>query len=98
MEPEERRLNPDYTIADGGKSIRAVQKAAWGDKPCHGDLWHIFQQGEALDRHLTRKVQGTTTRRMELESLMEKAKMKGEGHKFSFKLGRARQAEEKATR
>ena len=33
---------------------------------------------------------------MELESLMEKAKMKGEGYKFSFKLGRARQAEEKA--
>jgi hypothetical protein len=27
---------------------------------------------------------------------MEKAKIKGEGHKFSFKLGRARQAEEKA--
>ena len=27
---------------------------------------------------------------------MEKAKMKGEGYKFSFKLGIARQAEEKA--
>jgi hypothetical protein len=96
LEAEERGLNPEYTIADGAKGIRAGQKAAWGDKPCHGDLWHIFEQGEALCRHLTQKAQGTTTRRMELESLMEKAKMKGEGYKFSFKLGRARQTEEKA--
>lgn len=44
---EERGLNPEDTIADGGKGIRAVQKAAWGDKPCHGDLWHIFEPGEA---------------------------------------------------
>jgi hypothetical protein len=33
---------------------------------------------------------------MELEAKMEKAKMKGEGYKLSFKLGMARQAEEKA--
>lgn len=96
LEAEERGLNPEYTIADGGKGIRAGQKAAWGDKPCHGDLWHIFDQGEALCRHLTKKVQGATTRRRELESQMEKAKMKGEGNKFSFKLVRVRQAEEKA--
>ena len=36
LEAEERGLNPEYTIADGGKGIRAGQKAAWGDKPCHG--------------------------------------------------------------
>ena len=96
LQAEERGLNPEYTIADGGKGIRAGQKAAWGDKPCHGDLWHLFEQGEALCRHLTKKAQGTTMRRIELESQMEKAKMKGEGHKVSFKLGRARQAEEKA--
>lgn len=96
LEAEERGLNPKYTIADGGKGIRAGQKAAWGDKPCHGDLWHIVEQGEALCRHLTQKAKGATTRRMELESQMEKAKIKGKGNKFSTKLGRARQAEEKA--
>jgi hypothetical protein len=96
LEAEERGLNPEYTIADGGKGIRAGQKAAWGDKPCHGDLWHIVEQGEALCRYLTQKAQGATTKRRELEAKMEKAKIKGEGHKFSFKLGRARQAEEKA--
>ena len=61
-----------------------------------GDQVEEFEQGEALVRHLTRKAQATTTSRMELESLIEKAKMKGEGHKFSFKLGRVPQAEEKA--
>jgi hypothetical protein len=96
LEAEGRGLNPKYTIADGGKGIRAGQKAAWGEKPCHGDIWHIVDQGEALCRYLTQKAQGATTRRIELESLMDKAKMKGEGYKFSFKLGRARQAEEKA--
>jgi len=65
LEAEERGLNPECTIADGGKGIRAGQKAAWGDKPCHGDLWHIFDQGEALCRHLTKKAQGATTRREE---------------------------------
>ena len=42
LEAEEQGLNPDYTIADAGVGIRAGQKAAWGDKPCHGDVWHIF--------------------------------------------------------
>jgi hypothetical protein len=41
LEAEAQGLNPDYTIADAGKGIRAGQKAAWGDKPCHGDVWHI---------------------------------------------------------
>lgn len=96
LEAEDRGLNPEYTIADGGKGIRAGQKAAWGDKPCHGDLWHIFEQGESLCRHLTQKAQGATTRREELESLMEKAKMKGKGNKFSSMLHKARQTEAEA--
>jgi hypothetical protein len=96
LEAGERGLNPDYTIADAGKGLRAGQKAAWGDKPCHGDVWHLFEQGEALCRYLGKKSQGATTRRIELESLMEKAKIKGKGNKLSSKLNRARQAEEKA--
>ena len=29
-------LNPDYTIADAGTGLRAGQKLAWPDTPCHG--------------------------------------------------------------
>ncbi len=56
LEAEEQGLNPDYTIADAGKGIRAGQKAAWGeDIPCHGDVWHMFDQCDALCRNLAKK-------------------------------------------
>jgi len=41
LDLSERGLCLDYTIADGGKGLRAGQKAAWGeDIPCHGALFH----------------------------------------------------------
>jgi hypothetical protein len=38
---EKRGLDLDYSIADGGRGFRAGHKAAWGDLPCHGDVFHI---------------------------------------------------------
>ena len=95
LEAEEQGLNPDYTIADAGKGIRAGVQAAWGDKPCHGDVWHMFDQCDALCRNLAKKAQGATTQREKLEHSMEAAKLKGKGNKFSAKLIKARQNEEK---
>jgi hypothetical protein len=89
LEAEEQGLLPDYTIADAGKGIRAGQKAAWGDKPCHGDVWHIFDQCEALCRNLAKKAQGATNQREKLEQKMKLAKLKGKGNKISAKLTRA---------
>ena len=89
LEAEEQQLNPDYTIADAAKGIRAGQKAAWGDKPCHGDVWHISDQSETLCRSLSKKVQGATSQREKLEQKMESAKLKGKGNKISAKLTRA---------
>ena len=66
-----------YTIADAGQGIRAGQKAAWGDKPCHGDVWHIFDQCDANGRNLAKKAQGATTQREKLEQKMEAACIKG---------------------
>lgn len=37
-------LAPDYTIADAGTGLRAGQKTAWSDTPCHGDVFHIVRQ------------------------------------------------------
>lgn len=95
LEAEAQGLNPDYTIADAGKGIRAGQKAAWSDIPCHGDVWHMFDQCDALCRNLAKKAQGATTQREKLEEKMELAKLKGEGNKFSTKLIKARQKEAK---
>ena len=83
LEAQEQGLNPDYSITDAGKGIRAGQKAAWGDLPCHGDVWHIFEQSETLCRNLAKKAQGATTQRQKLEQRMEAAKLKGKGNKFS---------------
>src|SRR4051794_40165287 len=44
LDAAERGLRPDYTIADAGRGLRAGQEAAWGDTPCHGDVFHIQRQ------------------------------------------------------
>ena len=43
-----RGLHPDYTIADAGSGLRAGQKTAWPDIPCHGDVFHIQHEFETL--------------------------------------------------
>ena len=55
----------------------------------------MFDQCDALCRNLAKKAQGATTQREKLEQKMEAAKLKGKGNKFSAKLIKARQNEEK---
>ncbi len=93
LEASEQGLNPNYTIADAGKGLRAGQKAAWGDVPCHGDVWHILDQCATLCRNLEKKAQGAQTQREKLEQKMELAKLQGKGNKFSAKLIKARKNE-----
>ena len=93
LEAESQGLNPNYTIADAGKGIRAGQKAAWGDKPCHGDVWHILDQGNTLCRNLAKKARGATTKREELEQKMQAAKLKRKRNQLSAKLTQARKNE-----
>ncbi len=44
LELKDRGLCPIYTIADGGTGLRAGQKAAWPDIPCHGDVFHAERE------------------------------------------------------
>ena len=56
LDAAEQGLDPDYTIADAGQGLRAGQRAAWGDTPCHGDVFHIQRQRggrENSDRSLS---------------------------------------------
>ena len=89
LEAEEQGLLPDYTIADAGKGIRAGQKAAWENIPCHGDVWHIFDQCQTLCRSLSKKAEGAANQRKKLQDKMKLAKLKGKGNKISAKLTRA---------
>jgi hypothetical protein len=55
-------LNPDSTIADAGRGLRAGQKAAWDDTPSHGDVCHIPHQCEGLANPLSRLATGAASR------------------------------------
>ena len=74
LDASQQGLNPDYTIADAGQGLRAGQKVAWGDKPCHGDVFHIQHQCEALAHTLAGIAKGARSRRKKLQAKSGKAR------------------------
>ncbi len=89
-------LAVQYTVADGGRGLRAGQKAAWPDTPCHGDVFHAERELGNLAFFLQHRAAGCTTARQGLERKMERSKRRGRGNKFSKRLAIARQAETQA--
>ncbi len=96
LDAAQQGLDPDYTIADAGQGLRAGQRAAWGDTPCHGDVFHIQRQCEGLATTLSRCAKGATSRRKALQVKMDRAGQRGPDHEFAAHLERARQAETRA--
>lgn len=92
LDASKQGLNPDYTIADAAKGLRAGQTAAWSNTPCHGDIFHIQHQGKELVSFLSRRAAGANSRRQKLEQQMRQAKLQGRGHTLSSKLTLARRA------
>ncbi|MEO6060983.1 MAG: hypothetical protein ABIQ99_03485 [Thermoflexales bacterium] len=60
-------FDPDHTVADAGQGLRAGQKVALPDTPCHGDVFHIEQQCESLANVLARRAKGAVSRRKALD-------------------------------
>jgi len=89
-------LRPDYTIADAGQGLRAGQKAAWGDTPCHGDVFHIQRRCEGLANTLARLAKGATSRRQTLQAKTGRAGLRGPDDELAIPLALARQAETQA--
>ncbi len=96
LDAAQQGLDPDYTIADAGQGLRAGQKAAWGDTPCHGDVFHIQRQYEGLATTSSRLAKGATSRRKILQARATRAGQRGPDHEFAAHLERARQAETQA--
>jgi len=92
----EQGLRPDYTIADAGQGLRAGQKAAWGDTPCHGDVFHIQHQCEGLANTLARLAKGATSRRQMLQAKTGRAGQRGPDDALVIPLALARQTETQA--
>jgi len=93
LDATEQGLKPDYTITDAGQGLRAGQRAAWGDTPCHGDVFHIQRQCEGLANTLARLSKGATSRRQMLQAKMGRAGPRGPDDGLATQLELARQAE-----
>ena len=74
LDASRQGLNPDDTIADASQGLRAGQKTAWGDKPCHGDVFHIQHQCEVLANTLASIAKGARSRRKKLQARSGKAR------------------------
>ncbi len=76
--------------------MRAGQKAAWGDTPCHGDVFHIQRQCEGLANTLSRLAKGATSRRQTLQAKTGRAGPRGPDDELATQLSLARQDEAQA--
>ena len=92
----EQGLDLDYSIADGGTSLRAAQRAAWPGVPCHGDVFHAERELSRLAYYLENRAKGCTTAREKLEAQMRRKARRRQGRKLSKQLALARAAEVKA--
>src|SRR3954462_6839465 len=97
LDAAERGLRPDYTIADAGRGLRAGQQAAWGDTPCHGDVFHIQRQCGGLANTLSRLAASTTSRRQTLQTGIGRAGQRDADHELVVQLEQARHAEARAS-
>jgi hypothetical protein len=98
LDASQQGLNPDYTIADAGRGLRAGQQAAWGDTPCHGDVFHIQHQCEVLINTLNSLARGARTRCRKLEARIAKGHVRDLGGNLAAQLERACQGHARAHR
>ncbi|MBV8870630.1 MAG: hypothetical protein JOY65_14640, partial [Acetobacteraceae bacterium] len=96
LDAAQQGLRPDYTIADAGQGLRAGQRAAWGETPCHGDVFHIQRQCAGLANTLQRLAQGATSRRQALQAKTGRAGQRDRDHELAAQLALARRSETKA--
>ena len=95
LELTDQGMKLDHTIGDGGRGLRSGQKEAWPDVPCRGDIFHPLYDIGKLVNFLRNRAESTLEIAQKLEVKMAKAKKKGQGAKYSKRLGHAR--EEAAT-
>jgi hypothetical protein len=96
LELQDRGLDLDYTIADAGLALRAGQHAAWGDVPCHGDIFHPEKSLHELCTFLTRRVPAYTLARQKIERKYQQIERSCQRQTLGRRLALARRAEQKA--
>jgi hypothetical protein len=90
LDATKQGLKPDYTIADAGQGLRAGQRAAWENTPCHGDVFHITRQYEGLANTLSRLAKGARSRCEKLETKIGRT---GPNDELAVELARQTEAQ-----
>ena len=67
LELRERGFDPDDIIGDGGSGLQAGQELAMPNTPRRGDVFHAFQETEALITYLDNRAYGAIAGRSKLE-------------------------------
>jgi len=88
--PLGRGCSPTTRSADAGQGLRAGQKAAWGDTPCQGDVFHIQRRCEGL-------AEGAASPRQTLQAKTGRAGQRGPDDELAAQLARAQQSEAQAS-
>jgi hypothetical protein len=96
LELSERGLDLDYTIADGGMALRAGQRAAWPEVPCHGDVFHPEKLLQELCTFLTRRIPAYTLAREKVQRRYEQIERSCQRQTLGHPLARARREEQEA--
>jgi hypothetical protein len=96
LELSDRGLDLDYTIADAGLALRAGQQAAWGEVPCHGDIFHPQKSLQDLCTFLSRRVPAYTLARQKIERKYQQIERSCKRQTLGRRLALARRAEQKA--
>ncbi len=89
-------LQPDHTVADGGKGLRAGQALAWPGVPCRGDVFHALQDLGQLCQRLDNRAYAAINAGEHLERKMHKAKQQRQGQRLSSALAQARERQTQA--
>ena len=86
-------LHPVYTVADGGRGLRAGQALAWPGLPCQGDVFHGLQELTRLVTTLEHRAYAAIAHRDQLERPLQTAKRTRQGRSLSKRVALARQQE-----
>jgi hypothetical protein len=90
LELQDQGFQPEATIADAGKGIRAGQALAMAEVPCRGDVFHALQTVQSLTTFLENRAYAAIGTAADLQR--KKARLRWRGQRtqsIAVKLGRA---------
>ena len=97
LELQEQGFQPEATVADAGKGIRAGQNLAMSEVPCRGDVFHALQTVQSLETFLENRAYEAIGATADLQRKKARLEWRGQRtHSVAFKLGRAKKEEAQA--